>query len=238
MCPGFARKPLTDQDRQDWAAYVRRVARCTAATCRTICRRRPSRSFGRPLPPVPPGRRRPPEPRGRGQPGGARQCDVEPVPRRPARADPHARPARPHRPARVSRLAWLSPRGAGRWGALRRGHHRAWVGGDGRGAAAGTADVAEPAGTAADGAGGEPSRMRPIRGRCGCCFGGRGREKEGQGLCPWTPAKAEPLQSILYRIGFQGPLGPWRVQGRALAFHLTPFGARLRALRAQRGHDP
>jgi hypothetical protein len=33
-------------------------------------------------------------------------------------------------------------------------------------------------------------------------------DQQGQGRCPWTPAKAEPLQSTCLSIGVQGRPGP------------------------------
>ena len=73
-----------------------------------------------------------------------------------------------------------------------------------------------------------------------------GGEKQGQGLCPWTPPGSETLDLNYFRLRREGPAGlglqaeqatlaegeqtngvwgrrPQRVQGRALALLLAPY---------------
>jgi hypothetical protein len=88
--------------------------------------------------------------------------------------------------------------------------------------------------------------------------------RQGQGRCPWTLQGAvrpldpttrerllreggqEMLQHHLAPLsqqprlsnGFQGPLGPWRVQGRALAFDRAGMAAQRRGQNGAAGHRP
>ncbi len=44
--------------------------------------------------------------------------------------------------------------------------------------------------------------------------GWAGLSKQGRGLCPWTPLKAEPLKSISFR---QGEGDPGQIDGKSEA---------------------
>ena len=63
----------------------------------------------------------------------------------------------------------------------------------------------------------DPARFATLSrpARCALSDAGAGvTPRKGQGLCPWTPAKAQPLQSLRLRNGVWGRR-PRRVQGRA-----------------------